>query len=62
MSLIFENFSMEAIIIVFTHCDLIDKKDDPSEKAQAWMKLLNDKIKSKIKTNNIVLFGKNSGE
>ena len=56
---IFDNFKMDKIIIVFTHCDrAVEEVINIQELAQDWMKLLNSKIKNKVDTKNIVLFGK----
>lgn len=56
-NLIFDHFDMTKIIIVFTHCDLIEE-DRPEDGAKAFFELLNNKIKSKIDTDNLVFFGK----
>ena len=57
---IFDNFSMDKIIIVFTHCDRVVEEEniDVQALAQNWLELLNSKIKNKVDTRNIVLFGK----
>lgn len=56
---IFDNFKMDKIIIVFTHCDrAIEEEINIQALAEDWMKLLNSKIKNKVDTKNIVLFGK----
>ena len=59
---IFDNFKMDKIIIVFTHCDrAVEEEIDVKALADDWMKLLNSKIKNKVDTRNIVLFGKEIG-
>lgn len=62
MEKILDNFTMNKVIIVFTHLDIAADADegetDPVKLAEEWLGLLNTKIKNKIDTRNIVLFGK----
>ena len=62
MEKILDNFTMNKVIIVFTHCDIAadgdDGEIDVKKLADEWLELLNSKIKQKVDTANIVLFGK----
>ena len=60
MEKILDNFAMNKVIIAFTHCDIAadDEGIDVKELADDWLKLLNSKIKQKVDTKHIVLFGK----
>lgn len=62
MEEIFNNFSMERVIIVFTHCDRLSEEEDEvvniKDRVTTWLKLLKASIQMKIDTKNIVLFGK----
>ena len=53
---------MERIIIVFTDCDRVEDEITPQAMAKEWITLLNNKVKKKIDNENIVLFGKKTGE
>ena len=52
---------MNKVIMIFTHCDIAEDADYGNNNVQRivdnWLKLLNSKIKQKVDTKNIVLFG-----
>ena len=56
---IFDNFTMDKIIIVFTHCDMVaaNHKIDVGALAKDWVNLLNTMVKTKIDTINIITYG-----
>ena len=61
MEEIFQNFSMERVIIVFTHCDRLSEENEVvniNDRVNTWLKLLKSSSQMKIDTRNIVLFGK----
>lgn len=62
MEKILDNFTMNKVILVFTHCDIAADADDGEidvkKLADDWLKTINSKIKQKVDTKNIVLFGK----
>lgn len=61
MEEIFKNFSMERVVIIFTHCDRLSEEDgvvNVRDRVAEWLKLLKKSDQIKIDTKNIVLFGK----